>query len=43
MMVVNAKITAVSYLNTIPFIYGLRHHSNIGAELLLTNEYSVCA
>ena len=35
MMAVNAKITAVSYLNTIPFIYGLRHHSNIGAELLL--------
>ena len=34
-MAVNAKITAVSYLNTIPFIYGLRHHSNIGAELLL--------
>ena len=34
-MAVNAKITAVSYLNTIPFIFGLRHHSNIGAELLL--------
>ena len=34
-MVVNAKITAVSYLNTIPFIYGLRHHANIGADLLL--------
>lgn len=29
------QITAVSYLNTIPFIYGLRHHANIGAELLL--------
>ena len=35
MMGVNAKIIAVSYLNTIPFIYGLRHHSNLGAELLL--------
>ena len=35
MMAVNAKIAAVSYLNTIPFIYGLRHHSNFGAELLL--------
>ena len=35
MMAVNAKITAVSYLNTIPFIYGLRHHANLGAELLL--------
>jgi len=22
-------------LNTIPFIYGLRHHANLGAELLL--------
>ena len=34
-MVVNAQITAVSYLNTIPFIYGLRHHAKLGAELLL--------
>lgn len=34
-MAVNAKIAAVSYLNTIPFIYGLRHHSKLGAELLL--------
>jgi len=34
-MAVNAKITAVSYLNTIPFIYGLRHHANLGADLLL--------
>ena len=34
-MAVNAKIIAVSYLNTIPFIYGLRHHANFGAELLL--------
>ena len=35
MMAVNTKIIAVSYLNTIPFIYGLRHHANLGAELLL--------
>lgn len=35
MMGANAKIIAVSYLNTIPFIYGLRHHANLGAELLL--------
>ena len=34
-MAVDAKIIAVSYLNTIPFIYGLRHHSKFGAELLL--------
>ena len=35
MMAVNTKITAVSYLNTIPFIYGLRHHSKFGADILL--------
>ena len=35
MVVVNAQITAVSYLNTIPFIYGLRHHAKLGADLLL--------
>ena len=35
MMAVNTKITAVSYLNTIPFIYGLRHCDKISAELLL--------
>ena len=34
-MAVNTKIIAVSYLNTIPFIYGLRHHANFGVELLL--------
>ena len=34
-MAVNTKIIAVSYLNTIPFIYGLRHHADLGAELLL--------
>ncbi len=31
------RIAAVSYLNTIPFIYGIEHADNpIGAELLLT-------
>ena len=34
-MAVNTKIIAVSYLNTIPFIYGLRHCANLGVELLL--------
>ena len=34
-MAVGTKITAVSYLNTIPFIYGLRHESNFASELLL--------
>lgn len=35
MMAVGTKITAVSYLNTIPFIYGLRHESNFASDLLL--------
>ena len=30
------RIAAVSYLNTIPFIYGIRHEGNFEAELLLT-------
>ena len=29
------RIAAVSYLNTIPFIYGIRHEGNLQAELLL--------
>ena len=29
------KITAVSYLNTIPFVYGLKHADNLRAELTL--------
>ena len=29
------KITAVSYLNTIPFVYGLKHADNLRAELSL--------
>ncbi len=31
------KIAAVSYLNTIPFIYGIEHEGNFSAELLLAN------
>ena len=36
MMVTNVSIAAVSYLNTIPFIYGIRHEGSLHAELLLT-------
>lgn len=35
MMVNTPRIAAVSYLNTIPFIYGIRHEGNLRAELLL--------
>ena len=35
MMVSGARIAAVSYLNTIPFIYGIQHEDNLRAELLL--------
>ncbi len=31
------KIAAVSYLNTIPFIYGIEHEGNFSADLLLLN------
>ena len=34
-MAVIPTITAVSYLNTIPFVYGLRHADNLRADLLL--------
>ena len=34
-MVIKQKIAAISYLNTIPFIYGIRHEGNLAAELLL--------
>lgn len=36
MAVVKTKIAAVSYLNTVPFIYGIRHADKLRAELLLT-------
>ena len=34
-MASNVRIAAVSYLNTIPFIYGIRHEGNLRADLLL--------
>ena len=34
-MAIIPTITAVSYLNTIPFVYGLQHADNLGANLLL--------
>ena len=35
MMALGARIAAVSYLNTIPFIYGIQHEGNLRADLLL--------
>ena len=35
MAVVKTSIAAVSYLNTVPFIYGIRHADKLQAELLL--------
>ena len=35
-MVIKQKIAAISYLNTIPFIYGIRHADNLAADLLIT-------
>ena len=34
-MAIIPTITAVSYLNTIPFVYGLQHAGNLSANLLL--------
>ena len=34
-MAIIPTITAVSYLNTIPFVYGLKHADNLRADLLL--------
>ncbi len=34
-MAIIPKITAVSYLNTIPFVYGLKHADNLRADLTL--------
>ena len=39
---VSAKIAAVSYLNTVPFVYGISHADNLHAELLLSPP-AVCA
>lgn len=35
-MMVRNKIVAVSYLNTVPFIYGIEHAVNLRADLLLS-------
>ncbi|MDE6139740.1 MAG: menaquinone biosynthesis protein [Alistipes sp.] len=35
-MAIIPRIAAVSYLNTIPFIYGIEHEGNFRADLLLT-------
>lgn len=35
MMVTTPRIAAVSYLNTIPFIYGIQHEGSLRADLLL--------
>lgn len=35
-MAIYPKIAALSYLNTTPFIYGIRHAGNLAADLLLT-------
>ncbi len=35
-MAIIPKIAAVSYLNTIPFIYGIEHEGNLTAELMLS-------
>lgn len=37
MMALTPRIAAVSYLNTIPFIYGIRHEGSLRADLLLTS------
>ena len=36
MAVGKTKISAVSYLNTVPFIYGINHADNLRADLLLS-------
>lgn len=41
-MVIPVKIAAVSYLNTVPFVYGIKHADNLCAELLLSPPAS-CA
>ena len=35
MNVVKTKIVAVSYLNTVPFVYGINHANSINAQLVL--------
>lgn len=42
MMGIPVKIAAVSYLNTVPFVYGIKHAQELCAELLLSPP-SLCA
>ena len=42
MMVMVPRIATVSYLNTIPFVYGIQHEGSLRAELLLSPP-SECA
>ncbi|MFR9504418.1 MAG: menaquinone biosynthesis protein [Rikenellaceae bacterium] len=42
-MAITPKIAAVSYLNTIPFIYGIEHEGNFSADLLLLNPAECAA
>jgi chorismate dehydratase len=42
MMALTPRIAAVSYLNTIPFIYGIQHAGSLQADLLLTPP-AICA
>ncbi len=37
MMVIVPRIAAVSYLDTTPFLYGIKHEGNLRAELLLSD------
>ncbi|MEG1700786.1 MAG: MqnA/MqnD/SBP family protein [Alistipes sp.] len=40
MMVIDPRIAAVSYLNTIPFLYGVEHEGNLRADLSLSDPTS---
>lgn len=42
-MALTPRIAAVSYLSTIPFIYGIRREGNLRADLLLTASPALCA
>ncbi len=41
-MAIPVKIAAVSYLNTVPFVYGIKHAEDLRAELLLAPP-AICA
>ncbi len=42
MMAIVARIAAVSYLDTIPFLYGITHEGNFRADLLLSPSPAAC-